>query len=270
MGDKISNTKSRSTSAHGSLYLITIQVVSRIVTFLANQVLLAHITADTLGLASQFELYSITALFFSRESIRLAAQRQSEDPKKSTGTPGSSRKEDDKLSQDGVSTSVDQAAQTGVNISYLGAILGLPIVYCLGEFYQSFGLRGERNEPFVKPGFHIIQAATIIELLAEPCFAVVQQKLLYKKRAAIEMASALVRGALSCGSALYMVHRGENPGVLPFALGSLGYSACLLCGYLIAVSSMTKSDGLFTLYPVRIAHGLVLASTRALCALTVG
>src|ERR1700712_2596535 len=94
-----------STSAKGASFLILLQVASRGFTFLVNQILLRFLSPELLGLSTQLELYSITVLYFARESIRVACQRQSKD------------------------------AQPVINISYLSILFGTPLAYVLALLY---------------------------------------------------------------------------------------------------------------------------------------
>ncbi|KAL1845230.1 hypothetical protein VTK73DRAFT_835 [Phialemonium thermophilum] len=66
-------------AVRGASLLILLQVASRAVTFVANQLLLRFLTARTLGVSAQLEAYYLTVLFFARESLRVAIQRQAGD-----------------------------------------------------------------------------------------------------------------------------------------------------------------------------------------------
>ncbi|PHH69333.1 hypothetical protein CDD82_7827 [Ophiocordyceps australis] len=63
----------------GASLLILLQLASRLATFAANQLLLRFLTAPLLGAATQLELYYLSVLFFARESLRVAVQRQAPD-----------------------------------------------------------------------------------------------------------------------------------------------------------------------------------------------
>ena len=117
--------------SHGAPYLIVIQVASRGLTFLANQILLRYLSPGNLGVATQLELYSTSSLYFSRESIRIAVQRQP------TGLlSGHSNNPGDKNVSKGLASvksgHLRAASQEIVNISYLSVIIGGPLVCILG------------------------------------------------------------------------------------------------------------------------------------------
>jgi len=86
-------------SAKGASFLILVQISSRALTFTINQILLRFLSPELLGASVQLELYSISVLYFARESLRVALQRQ-------TGN-----------------------SQALVNLSYISVALGLPIAY---------------------------------------------------------------------------------------------------------------------------------------------
>ncbi|EFE39663.1 nuclear division Rft1 protein, putative [Trichophyton verrucosum HKI 0517] len=234
--------------ALGPVYLIAIQVVSRALTFLANQVLLRHITPYAFGLASQIELYSITVLFFSRESIRLAAQRQPPDITKAADIDSTDKRPENAKNQE-----ENAGSQAVVNISYVPIALGLPMAYVFGVLYLNLGQSDRTLGHIERISFLIVQLATVLELLSEPLFAVVQQRMLYGTRAKVEMISSVARAFFSCASVLLISRSYEDAGILSIALGQLGYATFLLAGYFICAKPISQKHA-FNLYPVRIAY----------------
>ena len=99
-----------SASARGATYLILIQVGSRAASFSINQVLLRFMSPALLGASTQLELYSISILFFARESLRVALQRHSGN------------------------------LQATVNLAYTTVLLGLPLSLVLGWLYAKSSL----------------------------------------------------------------------------------------------------------------------------------
>ncbi|KAK2873660.1 hypothetical protein FQN49_002193 [Arthroderma sp. PD_2] len=232
----------------GPVYLIAIQVVSRGLTFLANQILLRHITPYALGLASQLELYSITVLFFSRESIRLAAQRQPTDATKAIESDAAS-----KQIQGNFKHAESGGSQAVVNVSYVPIALGIPMAYIFGALYLHLGQGDMALDRTERMSFLIVQLATILELLSEPLFAVIQQRMLYSTRAKVEMVSSVARALFSCATVLVINQRYGDTGILPIALGQLGYATFLFCGYLASARPIARNSS-FYLYPVRINY----------------
>ena len=182
-------------SAKGASLLILLQVGSRGFTFLVNQILLRYLSPELVGLNAQLELFSITVLYFARESIRVAAQRQ----------PGQTQKI--------------------VNLAYLAIALGFPLAYGLGYLY----LRAETpGIPFFGEALWIYGESCVIELLAEPAFVAAQQKLLYRVRGFTETFAIITRCIVTCTVAVWASKNRVDVGVLPFAMGQLGYASMLL------------------------------------------
>jgi hypothetical protein len=206
------------TSAKGASFLILLQVASRAFTFVVNQILLRFLSPELLGLSSQLELYSITVLYFARESIRVAVQRRP-----------------------------DQT-QTIINLAYISILAGIPLSYILAKLY----LRAELPPvPFFTESLSIYGFSCIIELLSEPAFVVAQQKLLYKVRASTEALATLTRCLATCGAAIWASRSGLDIGVLPFALGQLAYSSILLKAYILQMWSVSTHAN-FSLLPQKL------------------
>lgn len=207
-----------SASAKGATFLILLQVGSRALTFVVNQVLLRFLSPELLGLSAQLELYSITVLYFSRESLRVALQRQA------SGT------------------------QVIVNLSFLAIGLGIPLATILGAAY----LRADPPAlPYITGTLELYGLATVVELLSEPMFIAAQQKLLYKTRAAAETAATLSRCFCICGFAIFASRRGWDVGALPFATGQIAYAMSLLVVYAAQMMPVASRDD-FSLLPKKI------------------
>ncbi|KAF2436303.1 Rft-1-domain-containing protein [Tothia fuscella] len=214
-------------SAKGATFLIALQLSSRLLTFLINQILLRYLSPTLLGLSTQLELYSITVLYFSRESIRVAVQRQS------------------------------HSTQPVVNLSYISILSGIPLSYILAKLYAARGAGAEliRAEvPFFGESVGVSGLAAVIELFAEPGFVSAQQRLLYKVRATSEAGATVVRCFVTCGAAVWASRTGRDLGVLPFALGQLAYASFLLKLYVLQMW-FVNGQGEFSLLPKRLRDG---------------
>lgn len=210
-------------SATGTSFLILIQLASRIFTFASNQLILRTLSPVILGIAAQLELFQVSILYFSRESIRMAIQRQP--------IPSSPDKKSS-LEADAVATdSQSVASQAVVNVSYLSLALGIPSSLMLAMLYQRFVPEEASETAFFYHSVILIGAAALIELSIEPFFSVVQQHMFYEKRAAVEMPAAFLRSAVTSSAFIYASQVNYDLGVLPFALGHLSYSLALICGY---------------------------------------
>ncbi|KAF2850225.1 oligosaccharide translocation protein RFT1 [Plenodomus tracheiphilus IPT5] len=207
-----------SASAKGATFLILLQVASRALTFAVNQVLLRFLEPKLLGVSAQLELFSISVLYFARESLRVALQRQA------------------------------HGTQAIVNLSYLAVFLGTPLTYVLALVW----LRSDTpHVAYFTEALILYCLATFLELLSEPAFSAVQQKLLYKIRASAESSATLMRCFGTCGSAVLASWAGIDIGVLPFAVGQLAYALALLVVYSYNTWSIARADG-FSLFPAKV------------------
>ncbi|KAF2821765.1 Rft-1-domain-containing protein [Ophiobolus disseminans] len=205
-------------SAKGATFLILLQVASRALTFAVNQVLLRFLSPELLGVSAQLELFSISVLYFARESLRVTLQRQA------------------------------HGTQAIVNLSYLAVFFGTPLAYLLALFW----LRSDTPAvPYFVDALVVYCLATFLELLSEPAFSVVQQKLLYKIRASAESTATLLRCFGTCGSAIVASRAGLDIGVLSFAIGQLAYALSLLVVYSYKTWPVSKANA-FSLFPERV------------------
>jgi O-antigen/teichoic acid export membrane protein len=210
-----------SASAKGASFLILLQVGSRGFTFIFNQILLRFLSPELLGLSAQLDLFNITILYFARESIRVAVQR----------SPDHSQKI--------------------VNLSYISILLGIPLTCGLGYLYS----RAEApNVPYFTEALWIYGLGSILELLSEPAFVAAQQKLLYKTRAFTETFATLTRCLVTCSSAIWAGNKSVDFGVLPFALGQLGYASILFVLYWLQLWPVAK-ESKFSLLPKKLGDG---------------
>lgn len=207
-----------SASAKGATFLILLQVASRALTFAVNQVLLRFLSPELLGISAQLELFSITVLYFSRESLRVALQRQ-------TGS-----------------------VQAVINLSYLAIALGSVLSHVLAWLW----LRADvPNVPFFRQSLWIYAYATLFELYTEPAFTATQQLMLYKIRASAESTATVARCFSTCGFAIMASRMGCDPGASPFAVGQLAYSIVLLAVYNVRVRPVAKQEK-FSLLPEKL------------------
>lgn len=209
----------------GASLLILLQVASRGLTFIANQVLLRFLTAQLLGVATQLEVYYLSVIFFARESLRVAIQRADADSARS--------------------------AQAVVNLGYLATALGLPLSFFLGGLYlSSVSTETLASTPNLVLSLYIYAAAAVVELLSEPAFVVMQVRLQFGARASAESAATLARCVVTLGVAVWGARRGIELGALPFALGQLSYGVGLLVMYAYRGATLARREG-FSLVPAR-------------------
>ncbi|KAH1494530.1 hypothetical protein KXV92_008408 [Aspergillus fumigatus] len=246
--DSLLTRKALASSVSGTTLLVMIQLVSRLFTFVANQLVLRNLSPATLGAATQLELFMVTILYFSREAIRLAILRQ---PLDSPSSPDISKQEKPRIACDKEMEAQSMATQSIVNMSYLSLAVGIALSILLGTFYIQFAAEQVAQTSFYRCSVAIVCLASTLELCTEPFFAVVHRYMLYKTRATVEMAAAFVRSLTTCGLLLWASWDGSNVGILPFALGHLFYALVLLCGYSAALSN-SASRWHFSFLPSRI------------------
>lgn len=196
-----------SASVKGASHLILLQLFTRLLTFTFNQLILRYTSPSVFGFATiQLELLSSTILFLSREGFRTALQREQGD------------------------------IQRTVNLAYIPFVTGI-----LGATVSCYGFwRGADDEVKQLGGFGISVAlygvATVVELFIEPCFAVVQQLLLFRVRTRAEGIAVVVRCAVTYISTISLSRQGRlnDFGALPFGLGQLAYAVALALVYLFS------------------------------------
>ncbi|KAI1017239.1 hypothetical protein LB505_001911 [Fusarium chuoi] len=211
----------------GASLLIILQLASRLVTFIANQLLLRYLTAPLLGLSTQLEVYYLSVLFFARESLRVAIQRRDS---------GSQAKEE---------------SQAVVNLGYLAIGLGSFVSLGLGWMYLAYANEITLATPYLVESLYIYGFAAMVELLSEPCFVLMQTRLQFGTRAAAESIATFLRCIVVFVSAVW-ASKHNDIGVLPFALGQITYGVSLLLVYLVSGYRLASSIG-FSLLPKTIA-----------------
>ncbi|KAK3942804.1 oligosaccharide translocation protein RFT1, variant [Diplogelasinospora grovesii] len=222
-------------AVRGASLLILLQIASRAVTFIANQLLLRFLTAQLLGVSTQLEVYYLSVLFFTRESLRVAVQRTDLPTDSGSGSQRSS-----------------VGTQAVVNLGYLSIVLGIPLSFLFGWLYlSSLSAATLASTPYLIPSLYVYGAASILELLSEPAFVVMQTRLQFGTRAAAESIATFLRCTVTLGSAILAAKRGVDVGVLPFALGQVSYGIGLLLVYTWYGSGLAAREG-FSLLPSRL------------------
>lgn len=230
-------------SAQGATFLILLQVVSRALTFVVNQVLLRYLSPETLGIFTQLELFSISVLYFARDSIRVALQRQrtSDEPQRlDEGGDGGGRKTSLKVAETNVST---RRIQEVVNLSYIAVGVGLPLTYIFAKLYIRSASPQVLQTPYLQESLSTYALATALELISEPSFAVAQQQMLYGTRTSAEAFATFIRCLVNCGTAVWASRTSSSLGALPFALGQLSYAIVINIVYGLKISPLRHKAG---------------------------
>ncbi|KAI0474309.1 Rft-1-domain-containing protein [Xylaria cf. heliscus] len=231
-------------AVRGASLLIILQIASRAITFVANQLLLRFLTAQLLGVSAQLEVYYLSVLFFARESLRVAVQRQG-----TSDDDGANHREGSPGKQAADVTD----SQSVVNIAHLSLGLGLASSLGLGWAYLRYVDAATASTPYLDTALRIYGVAALVELLSEPAFVVLQHRLRFGPRAAAESIATFLRCLVTFGAANWGWKQGLDLGVLPFALGQLAYGVGLLAVYVWYGSGLARSEG-FSLLPRRVDH----------------
>ncbi|KAF2969540.1 hypothetical protein GQX73_g3959 [Xylaria multiplex] len=243
-------TEKTGSAVRGASLLIILQIASRAITFVANQLLLRFLTAQLLGVSTQLEVYYLSVLFFARESLRVAVQRQEtiegtnyhDDGGRTNGATGRNREPENKV----VANAVE--SQSIVNIAHLSVCLGLASSLGLAWAYLRYVDIATASTPYLDTALRIYGLAALVELLSEPAFVVLQHRLRFGPRAAAESIATFLRCLVTFGAANWGWKQSLDLGVLPFALGQLAYGLGLLAVYVSYGSRLAKSEG-FSLFP---------------------
>ena len=233
-----------SKAAKGASFLIALQIGSRVLTFTVNQTLLRYVSPELLGLSAQLDLYVISVLFLSRESLRVALQRQTdgtEDPQPLPDNGGICKTQDGLASVDIIAPYEPATkAQEAINLSYIAVALGFVWAFAFGVYYRFRVEEAILRLPCFSYSLGLYAFSAVIELLSEPAFAVVQVQMRYGTRALAESSATLTRCVLTCATAIWATRTGRVLGVLPFAIGQLGYAVVILTVYLTSASSIQQ------------------------------
>lgn len=252
----------------GTSLLIALQFLSRAITFIANQLLLRFLTAQLLGVATHLEVYYLSVLFFARESLRVAIQRQGDvgdhdvevkiqgekdtEPNGDQDTQRPNPAGDGKVHGGKATSSLSNAAATQaiVNLGYLAPLLGAPIAFLLGAAYtKNLSPATIAATPHLRASLYIYALAALLELLSEPAFVLTQSRLQFAARARAEGFATLAKCAVTLAAAVWAARGGVQLGALPFALGQMAFGVVLLGVYVFAAGSLG------TVMPRRIGGG---------------
>ncbi|KAK6500578.1 Oligosaccharide translocation protein rft1 [Arthrobotrys conoides] len=256
-------------SAAGAAFLVLVQVLSRLLTFVMNQLLIRYLSPAVLGEAAQLELYMMTILFFSRESLRMALQRQAEvNEDAGDETRGGHDKKPDDYGDKITEGTTPGQAQTVVNSSYVAVPIGFTVVAALyilqtGYTYVWPSGSSQATTGYFRLSMGIYAIASLLELLSEPGFAVAQQRLLYSLRAGCESVAVISNCAVTLVVTVLASKYIKSPvaeaggsvagglETLPFAIGQVIFALCLVIGYPLRLREVAKQDG-WSLLPKKI------------------
>jgi oligosaccharide translocation protein RFT1 len=198
-------SKNLAHSIKGAAFMMSLQLVTRVVTFSCNLLLNRISDVRMMGMLQDLDLLHSSLLFLSRETIRMAVLRNS--------------------------TSKD-VLQLQMNFSYVTfAIFGI-----LG-----FGMAYLNQD--VHSRLYILAAG--MELLSEPFYIYCQSKLLYHIRVKAEGMAFLVQSIFNVCACVYLSKDGLDVhlGLVVHALGQIVYSTMLIAGYVSRIRNELPKNG---------------------------
>ncbi len=242
-----------SKSALGAAFLVLNQIGSRALTFVVNQLLFRFLSPGIYGVAAQLELFSVSILYFSRESLRNALQRQrgEDTPQNEDGHKTGETEVDPKPPKNRAGPG--QRLQEAVNLSHIAIALGVPLTTIFSWLYLRKADAAVLRTRHIHHSLHVYALATVLELLNEPAYAIAQQQMLYGTRASAEFLGSFARCMVTCALAIWASRTETDVGVFPFAMGQLSYALVLNIVYLSKVLPICAQNTV-SLLPKDIAH----------------
>lgn len=219
------------TLASGASFLIAGQFFAKLLTFSLNQLVLRFVGPQTFGANAQLELIITTCLYFSREAIRLAAQRESLTGKLSDVY---------RFEGGAVAGTQSGTVQQVINIGFVPLLVGIPLSTILSYLYIHFAGSADFDPRTIKVAVMIFAISSILELLSEPSFLYYQFQLQFKKRASFESIAIFARCAISVLFVFMGRKGGSNNAIIAFALGQFAYSSVLAILYIFSSVQDTR------------------------------
>lgn len=224
-----------SNSVKGASFLILLQIGCRALAFIVNQILLRFLSPHILGLSAQLELFSISTLYFSRESLRNALQHKPDENAQRETARGSRGEDVTSPPEVAISYGRTRRMQEVINISHTAIAIGVPLTIAFTWLYLQKADVAVLESHHLRSSLYIYALAIVVELSNEPAFNVARQEMMYATRASAEFLAFFMRALISCSISIWVGMSGHNLGVLPFAAGQLGYAVTLNVLYLTNV-----------------------------------
>ncbi|KAJ9074038.1 Oligosaccharide translocation protein rft1 [Entomophthora muscae] len=205
-----------SSSISGASYLISLQLFSRVLTFVLNQLVVKIVGSKIYGAAMvDFELLLSTILFLSREGFRCALLRADV--------------------ENSVTTEQSSMTSRQSNLAYLPIPIGL-LISAILIFFHFSGKTDDGDVPYYYVSASLYIGAAMIELLSEPFYILNLSQLNYPLRFKIEASAVFLKClftfVLSFGLFHVFGEASSEYAILSFGVSQLIYSLVLLSGYL--------------------------------------
>ncbi|KAJ1920550.1 Oligosaccharide translocation protein rft1 [Mycoemilia scoparia] len=227
----------------GIRYLVGLQLFSRLITFVMNQLVLRSISPSTLGIVEiQLELLLSTILFLSREGFRVALLRlkATESVASDTKSHITQKTENRGSTESQQHKTLALPEQEVFNISIVPVLIGIPLTLAVSTGYylnQLWYNPDQDQPPLFGLTITLYGLAATLELISEPLYILSQNRMLFKLRAQSEGLAIFGR----CLTTLIgvkigdMISSGESNtlALVSFALARLTFSIALIATYLV-------------------------------------
>lgn len=188
-----------SSIASTSSRLVFLQIISKLATFLPNQLIVRIASPEAYGTAAiQFELVLTTILFLSREGVRNASLR----------------------------TDKKDRTEAQENTALIPFLVGVPLTILVSSLYF-WTSTSASEQPYFTSSVIIISFAAILDLLCEPFFIRTQTSLQINTRVRAEGTAIVTKSLVS----LAILLLGSKLSLLAFAFGQVGSSVALMVVY---------------------------------------
>jgi oligosaccharide translocation protein RFT1 len=201
-----------STSLVSVSSLVLLQLVSRIFTFVLNQLLVRLVSPQVFGTAAiQFELLLSTILFLSREGTRNALLRSG--------------------------NAAPAVATLHANIALLPVLFGIPITLFSTFIYLYASSSTTASQPHFMLSVLIYAVAAFCELLSEPLYIRAQNELRFDVRVRIEGGAVFAKSVMAF---IILVTLSSEWALVAFAAGQAAYGVSTLLGYLFTYAGSVQ------------------------------
>ncbi|KAG2730993.1 hypothetical protein G9P44_006142 [Scheffersomyces stipitis] len=220
-------------STAGVSLLISVQFVTKLFTFVLNQLLIRYVSPSVFAISIYLEFLVSTVLFFSREGERLAVQR--------TENSKSDRSSEQNKGLKYRTNSRAGTLQSIINFGFIPLIISVPISAAI--FYWQYSTSQVFDSvvqlPFYTLTLSLVGTSIFFELASEPAYAINQFQLNFGRRSQFESTAVFNRCLFTFGSvyvsASVLRLQGktfDGAAVLAYAFGQFAYSFTLFVCYI--------------------------------------
>ena len=214
-GDRANSGDALSSTALSAIsQLVGLQLFSRGLTFVLNQVLVRVASPEVFGTATiQFELLLSTILFLSREGVRTALLRSGAANSKSN------------VSETGDNKTHSNASQLFSNISTIPILIGAPLSVLTTFLYFTSASLQTRSQPHFAHAISLYALSAFLELLSEPLYLLAISQLKVRIRVRAEGAAVVAKAV---ATVVLLVTLDKEWSLVAFAGGQVAYGAAVL------------------------------------------